>query len=358
MINVTKTYLPPLEDYTKYLKMIWASNQLTNNGQLVQELESKLKEYLRVENLIYVSNGTMALQLAIKASGLTGEIITTPFSYVATTSSILWEKCTPVFVDIDESTLCIDPGLIEDAVNPRTEAILATHVYGFPCNLDAIGDIARAMGLKVIYDGSHAFGVKYLGDSIFNFGDISTLSFHATKVFHTVEGGAVVTKDKELAHRISSIRNFGHEGPEAFSEIGINAKNSEFHAAMGLCVLPGVENFIKERKKIAETYSDMLTEINIVTPTCYKEVSYNYAYYPVIFSTENALIDALKVLNENYIYPRRYFYPSLNKLPYIGSKPMPVSEDIAKRILCLPIFHDLSVTDVRLICDIIKQLYI
>src|SRR5690606_27065948 len=241
MIPVTKPFLPKVEEYDKYLASIWERQWLTNNGPLVNEFELKLKEYLDVNHLLYVSNGTIALQIAIKALELSGEIITTPFSFVATTSSIVWEGCKPVFVDIDSETFNIDPRKIESAITPSTSAILATHVYGNPCDIDAIQKIADKYNLKVIYDAAHCFGTKYKGKSVFDYGDISTTSFHATKLFHSIEGGAVFTRCPELLKKMSFIRNFGHNGPSDFKELGLNGKNSEFHAAMGLCNLNYVD---------------------------------------------------------------------------------------------------------------------
>src|SRR5688572_25479009 len=236
MINVTKSFLPPIEEYVKYLEGIWERCHLTNHGPLVNELEEKLKTYLGVKNFFYLNNGTIAIQLAIKALDITGEVITTPFSYVATCSSIVWENAKPVFVDIDPGNFTIDATKIEAAITPRTSAILATHVYGIPCNVEEIDRIAKKHKLKVVYDAAHAFGVEYKGASLLNYGHISTLSFHATKLFHTVEGGGITTNDDELAHRIAYMRNFGHKGQEEFWGLGINGKSSEFHAAMGLCM--------------------------------------------------------------------------------------------------------------------------
>ena len=355
MINVTKTYLPPLKEYTKYLEQIWESNQLTNNGPLLQELEVRLKEFLGVKNIFIVSNGTIALQIAIKALGLTGDIITTPFSYVATTSSIVWEGCNPVFVDIDKDTLCLDPALIEDAITPNTTAILATHVYGYPCDVERILAVAARNNLKVIYDAAHAFGVEYQGKSLLNHGDIATLSFHATKLFHMIEGGAVVTDDELLANRISYMRNFGHKGQEEFWGLGINGKNSEFHAAMGLSILPKVSELIGQRKKKSARYDQLLTGTGLRNPVFIEKFLYNHAYYPVIFPTEERLLLAQEILNENDIYPRRYFYPSLNNLEYVKSSFLPVAEDIAKRVLCLPLYPDIESNEQELICNIIKE---
>ncbi|HLP19244.1 MAG TPA: aminotransferase class V-fold PLP-dependent enzyme, partial [Chitinophagales bacterium] len=241
MIPVTKSFLPPLEDYNKLLQGIWQRVHLTNNGPLLLELEGKLKSYLTSKHFIFLNNGTSAIQIAIKGLDLKGEIITTPFSYVATTSSIVWENCKAVFADIEEETLTIDANKIEALITPKTSAILATHVYGIPCNIEKIEKIAKKHNLKVIYDAAHAFGVKYHGQALTNYGDASTLSFHATKLFHTTEGGALITNDEDAAHRFSYMRNFGHKGQEDFWGLGINAKNSEFHAAMGLCVFPHIE---------------------------------------------------------------------------------------------------------------------
>ena len=241
--------------------------QSTNKyGQLVQKLEHELTTYLNIDHLFFVSNGTIALQIAIKALDLNGEIITTPFSYVATTSTIVWESCAPVFVDIDPQTLCIDPNLIEAAITEETSAILATHVYGIPCAVEQIEAIAKKHNLKVIYDAAHTFGVKYKGKSLSWYGDISTLSFHATKLFHTVEGGAIITHDSQLAHKISYMRNFGHNKCEGFWGLGINGKNSEFHAAMGLCVLPHLGEIIAARKQVFAWYDELITGLPLTRP--------------------------------------------------------------------------------------------
>ena len=347
MIPVTKSFLPPLDDYIDYLKIIWASNLLTNQGPLVLELEQKLKDYLGVKHLFVVSNGTVALQIAIKALDLHNEIITTPFSYVATTSSIVWEGCQPVFVDIDPQTLCIDPNLIESAITPDTTAILATHVYGIPCAVDEIDNIAQRHGLKVIYDSAHTFGAKYLEKSLVSFGDISTLSFHATKLFHTVEGGAIVTDDDDLAHRVSYMRNFGHNGQEAFWGLGINGKNSEFHAAMGLCNLKYVPEIIAARRQVSDWYDELLPRSALTRPTLPDGTEYNFAYYPVLFPSQTELLKARDHLNAAQIFPRRYFYPALNHLPYLDYRKFPVTENVAPRVLCLPLYPELSRIDIK-----------
>jgi dTDP-4-amino-4,6-dideoxygalactose transaminase len=355
-IDVTKSYLPPLDEYIERLQGIWESNQLTNNGHLVRELETKLKDFLGVKHLFFVSNGTLALQIAIKALALKGEIITTPFSYVATTSSIVWEGCEPVFVDIDPDTLSMNPDLVEHAMTPRTCAILATHVYGYPCDVVRIREVANRHGLKVIYDAAHAFGAGFNGRSLSNYGDVSTLSFHATKLFHTAEGGALVTCDDRVADRIAYMRNFGHRGPIAFSGLGINGKSSEFHAAMGLCMLPKVPELIDQRRAISQMYDRLLVEgSRLRRPASRAGTRYNYAYYPVLFPSEEDLLAAQAALHDLEIYPRRYFYPSLNTLAYVRHQHMPVSEDIAERVLCLPLYHDLEGEQVRLIAEIIRR---
>jgi dTDP-4-amino-4,6-dideoxygalactose transaminase len=358
MIPVTKSFLPPVDKYKKYIDKIWLNEWITNNGECVIELEKKLKSLLQVKHLLFVNNGTIAIQIAIKALGLRGEIITTPFSYVATTSSIVWENCIPVFADIDEHTCCISPEKIEKLINKNTSAILATHVYGNACDVEYIEQIAQKHNLKVIYDAAHAFGVTYKDQSILNYGDVSTLSFHATKVFHTVEGGAIVTNDDDLAHKISYLRNFGHNGQEAFWGLGINGKNSEMHAAMGLCNLEYIQDIIAQRKLISQLYDKELTDIPMRFPTQRAQLGYNYAYYPVILESEETLLRVQKALNEEKIFPRRYFYPSLNTLSYIPYQATSISEDISKRVLCLPLYHTLTNENVYHITQIIKNFYI
>lgn len=358
MINVTKSFLPPLEEYVKYLEGIWERCHLTNHGPLVNELEEKLKGHLGVKNFFYLNNGTLAIQLAIKALDLQGEIITTPFSYVATCSSIVWENAKPVFVDIDPENFTIDATKIEAAITPSTSAILSTHVYGIPCNVEEIQRIATKHKLKVIYDAAHAFGVEYKGVSLLNYGDISTLSFHATKLFHTVEGGGITTNDDELAHRIAYMRNFGHKGQEEFWGLGINGKSSEFHAAMGLCMFPQINNILETRKKLSALYDKYIDDMKLPVqrPVIPAHTNYNYAYYPVVFQTEKKLLSVKDNLVAAYIYPRRYFYPSLHTLPYITSKQsLPVSESISTRVLCLPLFHELTQDNIRRICHIIAE---
>lgn len=358
MIPVTKSFLPPIEEYTKLLQGIWDRTHLTNNGPLLLELEEKLKQHLEAQNFIFLNNGTSAIQIAIKGLNLTGEIITTPFSYVATTSSIVWENCEPVFADIEESTLTIDADKAEKLITPKTTAILATHVYGIPCNIEKLEKLAKKHNLKVIYDAAHAFGVMYNGQPLTNFGDASTLSFHATKLFHTTEGGAIITNSEEAAHRFSYMRNFGHKGQEDFWGLGINAKNSEFHAAMGLCVFPYINEIITRRKELSELYDKLLlsNESAIRRPLMRENTVYNYAYYPVIFETEKTLLNVRDALNASFVYPRRYFYPSLSTLPYVKKYNVTVAESVSPRVMCLPLYHDLKIEDVQKICGIINKI--
>ncbi|UZD23943.1 DegT/DnrJ/EryC1/StrS family aminotransferase [Algoriphagus halophytocola] len=354
MIPVTKPFLPPRHEYDSYLDGIWERNWLTNNGPLVNDLELKIKEYLGLDHMLFVSNGTIALQLAIKALNLKGEIITTPFSYVATTSSIVWEGCTPVFVDILPDKLTINPALIEAAITPETSAILATHVYGIPCEVERIQQIADKHGLKVIYDGAHAFGVKVKGRSIFEYGDISTCSFHATKLFHTIEGGGVFTKDPELLKKMAYLRNFGHDGFEKFNGIGINGKNSEFHAAMGLSVLPSMEKIRKVKAAQFLLYKEYLNGLEVTFPNTEDIEQYNHAYFPVIFRSDKELKQSMQMLENNQIGSRRYFYPGLNKLGYTSGE-CPVSDSLSERVLCLPLFHTLTKEEQRMISRILLR---
>jgi dTDP-4-amino-4,6-dideoxygalactose transaminase len=355
MIPVTKSFLPPIEEYLVQVQRAYDNNWLTNRGELVVELERKLKNYLNVSNILITNNGTIPLQIALKLLGKGGEIITTPFSYVATTAAIVWENCTPVFVDIHPEFLTIDETKIEAAITPNTTCILATHVFGNPCNVEEIERIAKKHNLKVIYDGAHAFGVQYKGKSIFEYGDISTCSFHATKLFHTGEGGAIFCNDTELVKKVFYSHNFGHDGPLNFYGLGINGKISELQAAMGLVVLPNMEIIIESRKTVVDNYDKDLRFDKISRPNLLSSTIWNYSYYPILFSSEKDLLKVEKALKSADILPRRYFYPSLCLLPYIKSDSMPISIDISQRILCLPLFHGLEKQDVKNICKIVNE---
>ena len=357
MIPVTKPFLPPQQIYQSYLDGIWKRNWLTNMGPLASDLELRLKEFLKVDHLLFVTNGTVALQMAIKALNLKGEIITTPFSFVATTSSIVWEGCTPVFADVDPESLNIDAAQIEAAISEHTSAILATHVYGNPCDVEKIDQIAKKHNLKVIYDGAHAFGVEVNGKSIFEYGDISTCSLHATKLYHSIEGGLLITKDPVLLKKLASVRNFGISGFDTFDELGLNGKNSEFHAAMGLANLKYIEEISKKRKALTERYDDKLKNLKARRPIWHAHSENNASYYPIIFETEELMLKCKEHLQLNEIGTRRYFYPSLaSALPYLKPQHFAITDDISKRILCLPLFYDLTFEEVDMICRLLLRI--
>lgn len=357
MIPVTKSFLPPIEEYTAQVQRAFDNGWLTNRGELVLELEQKLADYLQLQQskILLMNNGTIPLQIALKLLGKEGEIITTPFSYVATTAAIVWENCTPVFVDIHPEYLTIDETKIEAAITDKTTCILATHVFGNPCNIEEIDRIAIKHNLNVIYDAAHCFGVTYKGKSIFEYGDVSTCSFHATKLFHTGEGGALFCKDAELFHQLYYSHNFGHDGPLAFHGLGINGKMSELNAAMGLAVLPYIDKIIAERKHAVHHYDTQLN-FRILQKLVVREgTNWNNSYYPIISTSEDQLIIIEQKLIAHRILPRRYFYPSLHDLPYVHTQQMPVSAQIASSILCLPLFTGLKNQDIERICSLIND---
>lgn len=355
MITVTKTFFPPIEEYQLQLQRIWKNQWLTNRGELLLELEEKLKNHLSVSNIIITNNGTIPLQIALKLLGKGGEVITTPFSYVATTAAIVWENCKPIFVDIDPEHLTIDESKIEAAITEKTTAILATHVFGNPCNVEAIEAIAKKYNLKVIYDAAHCFGVKYKNQSIFSYGDMSSCSFHATKLFHTGEGGAVFCKEESLYKQFFYSHNFGHNGPLEFHGLGVNGKISELQAAMGLSVFPYMDLIISERKKVVEYYEQSLDFSKLGKMKIRENTEWNYSYYPVLFPDETTLLAVeAKLIAENII-ARRYFYPSLNNLPYCENVKMPVSDSVASRVLCLPLYVGLTEVDLNSIVGLINS---
>jgi dTDP-4-amino-4,6-dideoxygalactose transaminase len=357
MIPVTKSFLPPLEEYTAQVQRAYNNGWLTNRGELVLELEDKLTGYLQLEQakILLMNNGTIPIQIAIKCLAQGGEVITTPFSYVATTSTIVWEGCTPVFVDIHPEYLTIDETKIEQAITEKTTCILATHVFGNPCNVEEIERIANKHKLKVIYDGAHAFGVNYKGKSIFEYGDVTTCSFHATKLFHTGEGGALFCKDQALFHQLYYSHNFGHDGPLAFHGLGINGKMSELQAAMGMAVLPYMQEILKERSKVVAYYDDNLKTDRLSRIKIRKETNWNSAYYPVLFESEIELMEMQKSLQDIEVFPRRYFYPSLTNLPYVPQSSCEIASSVSSRILCLPLFYGLSEHEGKGIASIINN---
>lgn len=353
MINVTKTYLPDVEKYKNYVDRIFQSGWLTNNGQYVRELQRRLEEYLGVKHLILVSNGTLALQIAYRALELKGDVLTTPFSFAATTSSLVWEGLNPRFVDIDSETFNIDHRKIESSITPETTAIVPVHVFGNPCEVEEIDKIAKEHDLKVIYDAAHAFDVRYKGESILNYGDISILSFHSTKVFHTIEGGAIVVNDDKLFEKIKLMINFGISGPDKIEILGTNSKMNEFQAAMGLCILDDMQKIFRDRSNVFKYYMSNIPK-ELLLQKHNESSTNNYAYFPVVFDNEETLLRVKDGLNKSDIYPRRYFYPSLDTLSYIKDRQvMPISNSISPRILCLPMYDSINTSEIDKIIDII-----
>jgi dTDP-4-amino-4,6-dideoxygalactose transaminase len=355
MINVTKTYLPNKEKYKKYIDEIYENGWLTNNGPLVQRLEKRLAEHLGVKNIVLVSNGTVALEIAYRTLGLKGFVITTPFSFVATTSSLVTNQLLPIFADIDPNSFNLDPKNIKKLITPNTSAILPVHVFGNACEVEEIEQIANKHDLKVIYDAAHAFDVKYKDKSVLNYGDISTLSFHSTKLFHSIEGGALIINDDELVQKARYLINFGIKNAEEIPHLGTNAKMNEFEAAMGLCVLDDIEEIKQKRKDILENYRKELKGL-VYFQEQNPNATENYSYFPVVFENEAQLLKVQKALGEKDIFPRRYFYPSLDTLEYIEPKQeCQISRDISKRILCLPIYAELEKNIQETIIKIIKD---
>lgn len=360
MVPVTRTYMPPMARYQALLERVWASGWVTTNGPLARELRSELLPLTGTKELLLCTNGTTGIEVALRAMDLQGEVITTAFSYVATTAAIAWVGLRPVLVDIRPDDLCIDPVAVEAAITPKTSAILATHVFGHPCDVEALAEIASKHNLQLIFDAAHAFATHYRGQPLTAYGDAAVLSFHATKLFHTVEGGAVVTDDAELAERLFQSANFGHKGKDrGFHRLGVNGKLSEMHAAMGLAILPDLDMLIAGRKSVCEAYDVRFVDswglAGFQKPLPREGTAPNYGYYPVLFDAEATLLAVRKALNAADIHPRRYFYPSLSQLPYVDHFHTPVADDIAGRILCLPLHAHLATDTVASIADIVHQ---
>lgn len=364
-IFVTQPYLPPLDEFLPYLEKIWDNKVLTNGGPFHQQLERELCEYLGVEHIALFTNGTIALVTALQALRITGEVITTPYSFVATAHSLLWNGIKPVFVDVDPGSLNLDPNKIEAAITPQTTAILPVHCYGHPCNVDAIQKIADTYNLRVIYDAAHAFGVRRNGDgSILRYGDLSVLSFHATKVFNTFEGGAIVCPDLKTKMRIDQLKNFGHAGETNVVATGINGKMSEINAAFGLLQLKYVDEAIRRRKEIDQAYKSRLANVKGVH--CLGdtgEARANYAYFPILINHlyplgRDELYDRMKA---HGVHPRRYFYPLISEFPMYRGLPsahrgnLAVATKAAAQVLCLPIYPDLTDDTVERICQFIAE---
>jgi dTDP-4-amino-4,6-dideoxygalactose transaminase len=362
-INVTKPALPPLEDFIPYLKEIWENKVLTNNGKFHQQLENELAEFLGVKHLSLFANGTLALLIALQTLRITGEVITTPYSFVATTHALHWNGIRPVFVDIDPVYCNLDPSKIEAAITPKTTAILPVHVYGNPCQVEAIEQIADTYGLRLIYDASHAFNVKVNGTSVLNYGDLSILSFHATKVFTTFEGGAIICHDEKTKRRIDFLKNFGFADEVTVVGPGINAKMNEFQAALGLLQLKYIEKNLEKRKKIYKIYKSELKEIQGIRVLDEMQgIKHNYAYFPIFVNTEKYGMtrdELYEKMKHNNIHVRRYFYPLISQFPaykHLKSSAkgnLPVAEKITGEVLCLPIYPDLND---KTIAKIVRQL--
>lgn len=363
-IFVTRPFLPPLEEFLPYLEQIWENKVLTNCGPFHQQLEEELCKHLGVEYISLFANGTIALVTALQSLRITGEVITTPYSFVATSHSLLWNGIKPVFVDIDPTTLNLDPGRVEAAITPQTTAIMPVHCYGHPCDVDEIQRIADTYNLRVIYDAAHAFGVKCHCGSVLTHGDLSILSFHATKVFNTFEGGAIICPDAKTKVRIDQLKNFGHVGEVNVVAAGINGKMSEFNAALGLLQLKHIDTAISRRRQVDAAYREQLAGvrgIRCLEPSF--EVTPNYAYFPVIVGNDFGMDrDALyHHLKASGIHPRRYFYPLISEFPMYRGLPsaradnLPVAMDAARRVLCLPIYPDLSEDELRQICQVISS---
>jgi dTDP-4-amino-4,6-dideoxygalactose transaminase len=366
-IKVTQPSLPDLKDFIPYLEDIWDSKWLTNNGKFHQKLEKELADFLGVKYISLFNNGTSALMVALKALDITGEVITTPYSFVATSNVIVWNNCKPVFCDIEPKTMNIDPEKIEALITPQTTAIMPVHVYGIPCENTKIELIAKKHNLKVIYDAAHAFGVKKDGETILNWGDLSVLSFHATKVFNTLEGGAIISHKKEMKEKIDRLKNFGFVNETTIAEIGINGKMNELQAAFGLMQLKNIKDNISKRKKIAEFYRQSLDNISGIEYLQIEEnVDWNYAYFPIFVNEKEYGMSRDQVyekLKQNNIYGRRYFYPLISEFSmYKGldsAKPenLPVAHKMANEVICLPIYPELAEEMINKIIYLIKNLY-
>ncbi|WP_448885304.1 dTDP-4-amino-4,6-dideoxy-D-glucose aminotransferase VioA [Citrobacter telavivensis] len=363
-IPVTQPFLPELSEFTAYLEKIWENKWLTNNGPFHQELESELCKYLGVEYISLFNNATIALITALQALRINGEVITTPYSFVATSHSILWNGLKPVFVDIDPNTFNIDPKKIEAAITPNTTAIMPVHCYSNPCDVESIQTIADNYGLRVIYDAAHAFGVNYKGQSILKYGDLSVLSFHATKVFNTFEGGAIICQDAKTKQRIDRLKNFGIADELTVTAPGINGKMSEINAAFGLVQLKYIDQAIKLRKTIDARYREAFSDVNGISVYLHdKNANSNFSYFPILIEPEYPLTrdELYEELKENNILSRRYFYPLISNMSMYreivtaSKNNLPAANMIADKVLCLPIFNELTASDVNTIIQIVKK---
>ena len=357
-IYVTKAVVPDFQEYSSYLEQIFTSRHMTNDGAYLRKLENELAQRLHIARVALCSNGTMALQIALHTANIAGKkIATTPFSFVATTSALLWTGCTPVFVDIDEETLCMDPAKLANVLDSNADicGILPVHIYGNICDVESLESLSNDAALPIIYDAAQCFGSEYLGKSLFDYGDLSVCSFHATKVFNTGEGGAVFAHTNEQLQAIRLLRAGGHVG-DIHIRLGVNAKLSELHAATGLCLLNKTEDNIAGRKTVSAMYDTLLPERGIRRPKLRPGLVYNYAYYPVIFDSEAIVLRIMDSLYQENIFPRRYYFPALNTLPYLPlqGQSCPVAESVSRRVLCLPLYAELEEASVEKIAAIIS----
>ena len=349
---IVKPYLPPLDKYQHYVAGIFERNYLTNNGPLLQLLEQRLAEYLGVKHLLLVANGTLALNVAFAALNVKGKAVTTPFSFAATASALCWQNIEPIFIDIDAQSLNMDINKLDDSTASLASAILPVHVFGNPCQVNDISKVAENFNLKVIYDAAHAFTSTLSEQSLLTFGDAATVSFHATKLFHSIEGGAIIFKDRQPYEKAKQLINFGFNQNNIPEYIGINAKMSEFHAAMGLAVLDDIDFIANKRKELVAYYQQQLTSVETITLQHWHDKSEpSGAYMPIILNNENLLIKVVVALKEQGIQVRRYFHPSLSQMKIYGENGnTPIANDISTRILCLPLYTDLAFADIKFIC--------
>ena len=355
VIPVTKPFRTPRKEVLDMFDQIWERNWLTNNGPCLQEFERAFRSEFSLDHCMLAGNGTLALQMVLRAIGVKGkEVITTPISYVATTSSIIWEGAEAVFVDVLPETMCADPVLVRKAISPNTSAILLTHCYGLPCDVDAIEKIGAEFGIPVVYDAAHAAGSTYKGRSLLDFGDVSITSLHATKMLHAVEGGAIMCNEPALEARLRLMGNFGHQGPAVFDGVGVNNKMSEFHAAVGCVNIRHFSAIKSKRLQLAKAYDHGLKWGDISTLFPPDGCSWNRAYYPILFKTEELLLKTSVELERNGIQGRRYFYPALHNLNYVGDVSLPNAEQLSRRVFCLPLFHDLGETEQGLVISTIN----
>lgn len=355
-VHVTMPFRPPLAEYVAYLEEIWASGIMTHNGPLVQRLEVEVAKALKVRHVACLANGTLAIQLALRALRVKGEVITTPFSYAATPAAISWEGCKPVFADIDPETFNIDPARIEGKITERTVAIVPVHVFSCPCDTKAIKAIADRHGIKVIYDAAHAFAVDWKGRSLMEYGDVSAFSMHATKLINCGEGGGCVSSDRDVIERIKRLRFFGHDDVKRVVDEGTNAKMHEITAALGLVNLKYLGRVLENRRRKYGLYQNLLARASFLRFQKFPPESYNYSYMPVVFETHELMVKAEAALRKKDIFGRRYFHPSLNQTKQYFQPGLPVSESIAERVLCLPLYDDLPESDIERVCGTIRKI--